>query len=132
MVNRSARGGTWITHEDLPRHLLSAKARSHLTSPEPPTRQSQALIHIGDLVEELQQAKGHGILADNVTVDMAAVQQWKNDIVKRLTGGVGTLLKHRKVEVLQGHAKLTQGDTMISSSHLRITKLPGPVITFCR
>ncbi|MHC5020675.1 MAG: dihydrolipoyl dehydrogenase [Planctomycetota bacterium] len=68
---------------------------------------SKALIHIGDLVEELGDASKLGITTGEVSVDMTKVQEWKNSVVERLTGGVAFLLKKNKVELINGHARFT-------------------------
>jgi dihydrolipoamide dehydrogenase len=46
-----------------------------------------------------------GITAD-VKVDVAKLQEWKGGIVKKLTGGVGSLLKGNGADVVMGEAKL--------------------------
>ena len=45
-----------------------------------------------------------GIKAENVTVDFSKVMGWKTDVVNKLTGGVGGLLKGNKVDIIQGEA----------------------------
>jgi dihydrolipoamide dehydrogenase len=68
---------------------------------------SKALIHIGDLVEELGDASKLGITTGEISVDMTKVQEWKNSVVERLTGGVAFLLKKNKVELINGHARFS-------------------------
>ena len=46
-----------------------------------------------------------GITAENVKVDFTKVQEWKNGVVKKLTGGVAGLLKVIKLKSLK--VKLT-------------------------
>ncbi len=69
---------------------------------------SKALINAGKAVDR---ARGHfpemGIDVGPVTVDVKRMVAWKQKIVERLTGGVGFLFKHHKVEYLQGSARLT-------------------------
>ena len=63
---------------------------------------SKALIQAGHLA---QQAKGNeemGITSENTSIDFAKVQEWKAGIVNRLTGGVETLLKGNKVDIVKG------------------------------
>jgi dihydrolipoamide dehydrogenase len=68
---------------------------------------SKALIHVGDVVDELKHAADMGITTGEVSVDMAKVQAWKSAVVDRLTGGVGFLLKKAGVDVISGHARFT-------------------------
>ena len=43
---------------------------------------------------------------------MAKTIKWKDGIVKRLTGGVGALLKKSKVRIVPGHASFVDGKTV--------------------
>lgn len=54
--------------------------------------------------ETAKHSEEYGIKAENVTLDFSKVQEFKNGVVERLTGGVGSLLKGRKVEIVQGEA----------------------------
>lgn len=63
---------------------------------------SKALIQAGHLA---QQAKGNeemGITSENTQVDFEKVQEWKGNIVNKLTGGVESLLKGNKVDIVKG------------------------------
>ncbi|WP_214881782.1 MULTISPECIES: dihydrolipoyl dehydrogenase [unclassified Exiguobacterium] len=73
---------------------------------------SKALITAG---HNFQHAKGHdsmGISSDNVSVDFTKVQDWKQSVVNKLTGGVKGLLKGNKIEILQGEAFFASEDTV--------------------
>jgi len=61
-------------------------------------------------VEKIQKAETMGITAGPVKVDMNRMQQWKNAIVDKLTGGVSHLCKGNHVEVLYGTAKFRSKD----------------------
>ncbi|MCD1258292.1 dihydrolipoyl dehydrogenase [Paenibacillus athensensis] len=63
---------------------------------------SKALISAAHQYEHALHSESMGITADNVKVDFAKVQEWKNGIVKKQTGGVSTLLKGNKIQMFQG------------------------------
>lgn len=65
---------------------------------------SKALISAAKQYESMSTSSDMGIAAEGVKVDFAKVQQWKDGIVQKLTGGVGALLKGNKVQVVQGEA----------------------------
>ncbi|CAM4347513.1 dihydrolipoyl dehydrogenase [Erysipelothrix aquatica] len=66
---------------------------------------SKALINAGHRYRESLDSKAFGISADNVTIDFAATQAWKDTkVVKQLTSGVEMLLKKNKVEIIRGTA----------------------------
>ena len=81
---------------------------------------SKAMIHAATRFEELNKhfassegASAHmGIsVASKPELDMAGVVQWKDGIVKKLTSGIGQLLKKAKVERVEGWAKFRDGKT---------------------
>ncbi len=65
---------------------------------------SKALISASQRYETALGSEDIGIKAENVTVDFSKVQGWKNDVVNKLTSGVGGLLKGNKVDIIQGEA----------------------------
>jgi dihydrolipoamide dehydrogenase len=76
---------------------------------------SKALIHAA---EEFHKAAAYagdselGIRAASPTIDVKRTVAWKDGIVKRLTGGVGALLKKNGVRVVQGTARIVDGKTV--------------------
>lgn len=67
---------------------------------------SKALITAGKRVEEIMHAGAMGIeVQGSPVVHMDKLQAWKQTVVSKLTGGVRTLLKANKVEMLAGEAK---------------------------
>ena len=67
---------------------------------------SKALIHAAKTYEKLRHGADMGIVADNLRVDMAKMQAWKGGVVKKLTGGVKTLLKANGCDYRTGTARL--------------------------
>ncbi|GAX90460.1 dihydrolipoyl dehydrogenase [Effusibacillus lacus] len=65
---------------------------------------SKALISAAHRYEEMNHSDDMGFTAEGVKVDFSKVQSWKQGIVKKLTGGVGSLLKGNGVEVIKGEA----------------------------
>ncbi|UBH23141.1 dihydrolipoyl dehydrogenase [Macrococcus armenti] len=65
---------------------------------------SKAMLSASHKYETAKHSEAYGVKAENVTLDFSKVQEFKNGVVERLTGGVGSLLKGRKVEIVQGEA----------------------------
>jgi dihydrolipoamide dehydrogenase len=63
---------------------------------------SKALINAAATLEKTRKAAEWGLTFDGVRVDMGKLVEWKNGVVKKLTGGIGILLKNAGVTVLQG------------------------------
>ncbi|OON62897.1 dihydrolipoyl dehydrogenase [Massilia sp. KIM] len=77
---------------------------------------SKALIHAA---EEFRKAASYaaqesplGITAGEARIDLERTVAWKDGIVKRLTGGVGALLKKQGVRVINGWARIVDGKTV--------------------
>ncbi|MDO7904901.1 dihydrolipoyl dehydrogenase [Paenibacillus sp. JX-17] len=63
---------------------------------------SKALISAAHQFEAAKHGETFGVTAENVKVDFAKTQEFKNGVVKKMTGGVSGLLKGNKVEVFNG------------------------------
>jgi dihydrolipoamide dehydrogenase len=73
---------------------------------------SKALIAAANLVEDIRDAADRGILADKPRVDLDKLRQFKDDVVKKLVGGVGQLEKGNGVEVVKGTAAFVGPDAV--------------------
>lgn len=73
---------------------------------------SKALISAGHRYDHAMNSAEMGISAENVTVDFSKVQAWKESVVNKLTGGVGSLLKGNKVETVYGEAYFVDENTV--------------------
>jgi dihydrolipoamide dehydrogenase len=76
---------------------------------------SKALIHAADAFHQaarLADESPLGIRAGAPTIDVTQTVAWKDGIVKRLTGGVGALLKKHGVKVVRGWARILDGKTV--------------------
>ncbi|MCE0484909.1 MAG: dihydrolipoyl dehydrogenase [Methylacidiphilales bacterium] len=54
----------------------------------------------------------HGIIAPDIKVDLAAMMKRKTEVVGKLTGGVGFLMKKNKIEVVKGLGRLVDRNTV--------------------
>ena len=66
---------------------------------------TKALLHVADDIRKAHHAKDFGVTFGEPQIDLAKVESWKAGIVKKLTGGVSSLLKANKVELITGEAK---------------------------
>jgi len=74
---------------------------------------SKALLHVAKLLDETEHAKNWGIEFGKPKIDLEKLRKWKNDVVEKLTGGVGTVAKFRKVNFVQGTASFKNSKTLI-------------------
>ena len=61
----------------------------------------------------------HGIKVSKPSYDLTKMMQRKDEIIQKLTGGVGQLFKHNKVESIHGKGKL------ISANEVEVTNAKG-------
>ncbi len=76
---------------------------------------SKALIHAAEEFEKANHyAHGSalGIHVKEAAINIAQTVSWKDGIVKRLTGGVGALLKKNGAQVIKGWANILDGKTV--------------------
>jgi len=73
---------------------------------------SKALLHVANLLREARHAEAWGISFADPKIDLAKLRAFKENVVKRLTGGTGLLAKSRKVQYLQGRGELIDAHTL--------------------
>ena len=65
---------------------------------------SKALLHAAKVIEDAASMANSGIRFGEPTIDLERLRAWKHRIVSRLTSGLNSLAKQRKVAVLRGEA----------------------------
>jgi dihydrolipoamide dehydrogenase len=73
---------------------------------------SKALISASHRFEQMNHSEAFGIKAENVTIDFLKVQEWKGQVVERLTGGVKGLFKAHGIELVEGEALFVDTDVV--------------------
>src|SRR5712692_8432274 len=73
---------------------------------------SKALLHVAKLVDESRHAKAWGVEFGEPRIDLVKLREFKDNVVKRLTRGTGQLVKHRKVQYLQGYAEIVDAHNL--------------------
>lgn len=81
---------------------------------------SKALLHMAEIIEAAAAFESHGVAFGAPKFDLDQLRAWKDGIVNKLTGGLATMAKQRKVEIVQGHG------TFASPHELEIETAEGP------
>jgi dihydrolipoamide dehydrogenase len=68
---------------------------------------SKALLHVAKVMDEARHAANWGVSFGEPSVDVDKLRSFKQGVVDKLTSGVGSVAKLRKVKYLQGRATLT-------------------------
>jgi len=73
---------------------------------------SKALLHAAKVIDEAASMADHGITFGEPTIDGEKLRDWKNEVVGKLTGGLQTMAKQRKVRVVTGVAKFESANRL--------------------
>jgi dihydrolipoamide dehydrogenase len=80
---------------------------------------SKALLHVAKVIGEARHAPAWGVTFGEPKVDLDKLRSYKDDVVKKLTGGLGQVSKMRKIAYVRGRAAFVDART------LRITPVEG-------
>jgi dihydrolipoamide dehydrogenase len=73
---------------------------------------SKALLHVAKVLTEANELGEAGIAFEQPSIDIDKVRAWKDSVVGRLTGGLESLAKQRKVQVVRGTGEFTSPNTV--------------------
>lgn len=80
---------------------------------------SKALLHAAKVIDEAHEMSERGLQFGQPKIDNNKLREWKNSVVSKLTGGLKTLAKMRKVEIVTGVGKF------ISPHEIEVTQKDG-------
>jgi dihydrolipoyl dehydrogenase len=80
---------------------------------------SKALLHVAKLIDESRHAKAWGVDFGEPKVDLDKLREFKNNVVRKNTGGTNQLVKARKIQYVQGLAEIVDGH------HLKVKPTAG-------
>jgi len=98
---------------------------------------SKALLHAARVIAEVEEAEQFGITWGKAKIDIERLDEWKGEVVSKLTGGLAQLARRRKIEVVTGEARFTSPneievgdrkigfDSCIIAAGSRPVELPG-------
>jgi len=84
---------------------------------------SKALLHAAQVLADIKDAGEWGLTVSGLKVDHEKLREWKNSIVSKLTGGLGQLVKQRKISHLHARAVFSDSRT------LEVTPVDGETYT---
>ncbi|MDX2480711.1 MAG: dihydrolipoyl dehydrogenase [Desulfuromusa sp.] len=74
---------------------------------------SKALLHVAKLVSEAEESVHIGVGFAKPKIDVERVRSWKNEVVEKLTGGLGTKVQKMKISYLRGTAEFKDSKTLL-------------------
>ncbi len=73
---------------------------------------SKALLHVAKLIYESREARNWGVEFGEPKIDVDKLRAFKDEVVKKLTGGTGQLAKQRKINRIRGTAVFKDNKTL--------------------
>ena len=86
---------------------------------------TKTLLHSAEVYHEAKEAGTFGVRAENVVFDLPAIFARKQTVVEKLRGGVESLLKAAKVEVLRGTG------TVLGTGRIKVANAEGETEYVC-
>ncbi|MBE0564749.1 MAG: dihydrolipoyl dehydrogenase [Krumholzibacteria bacterium] len=74
---------------------------------------SKALLHVAKLVDEAREAEAIGVAFAAPKLDIDRIRAWKDEIVGKLTGGLGARVGQKKLTYVRGTARFKDGHTLL-------------------
>ncbi len=74
---------------------------------------SKALLHVAKLLSETEEAGQIGVSFAKPQVDLDRVRSWKDEVIDKLTGGLGSKVEKFKINYLKGTARFKDARTLI-------------------
>jgi dihydrolipoamide dehydrogenase len=73
---------------------------------------SKTLLHAAKIIHESREASAFGVEFGEPQIDINKLRAWKDQVVGKLTGGLGALSKQRKVKFIRGRGRFTDAHTV--------------------
>jgi len=73
---------------------------------------SKALLHVAKLVSEADESAQIGVRFSKPDIDVGQIRSWKNGVVEKLTGGLGSKVQKMKINYLRGTAQFKDSHTL--------------------
>ncbi|MEM7280814.1 MAG: FAD-dependent oxidoreductase, partial [Pseudomonadota bacterium] len=76
---------------------------------------SKALLHAAKVIDDAEAMREHGVVFSSPEIHTDKLREWKDSVVGRLTGGLASMAKQRKVTVVRGYGEF------VSANHVKVT-----------
>ncbi|KGA15314.1 dihydrolipoamide dehydrogenase [freshwater metagenome] len=73
---------------------------------------TKALLHSGEVADSAREANTFGVNAQFLSMDMVAVNAYKDGVIAKLHKGLQGLVKSRNITFIEGHGRLVAKDTV--------------------
>lgn len=73
---------------------------------------SKALLHLARVMAEAEEAAALGVIFGKPKIDLDRIRTWKNEVIEKLTSGLGAKVEKLKLTYLHGSARFKDAGTL--------------------
>jgi dihydrolipoamide dehydrogenase len=73
---------------------------------------SKALLHIAKLITETKESEDWGLSFPRPTIHIDRMRAWKDEVIRKLSGGISELARRRNVTVRRARARFADSETV--------------------
>jgi dihydrolipoamide dehydrogenase len=74
---------------------------------------SKALLHVAKLISESEESAAIGVNFARPKIDLKRIRAWKNEVIEKLTGGLGTQVEKLQLSYIPGTASFKDNKTLL-------------------
>ncbi|MCW8893723.1 MAG: FAD-dependent oxidoreductase, partial [Deltaproteobacteria bacterium] len=74
---------------------------------------SKALLHVAKLVSEAEESAAIGVSFAKPTIDIERVRSWKDEVIGKLTAGLGSKVQKMNIAYVRGTAQFKDAQTLL-------------------
>lgn len=90
---------------------------------------SKALLHAAQVIDEARHAASYGLKFEAPAIDLDRLRGWKDEVVGKLTGGLGQLAKARGITYIQGRGRFESANSLVvENGERRVVKFRQAVL----
>lgn len=78
---------------------------------------SKALLYVAKVINEAEESAEIGLTFTKPKIDVDRIREWKNEVVGKLTGGLGMKVNQQKLTYVRGMAKFKNSNTLEVTGH---------------
>jgi dihydrolipoyl dehydrogenase len=73
---------------------------------------SKALLHVARVIDEAEESSAIGVSFARPKINLDRVRSWKNEVVGKLTDGLGSKVRNLKLRYVRGNARFKNAQTL--------------------
>lgn len=84
---------------------------------------SKTLLHFAKIIQEIDFFKEHGIVYNDLTININKIRAWKEKVVQKITNSLSYMAKIRKLKVIHGVGKFIDKNNIYVKNKNGLTKI---------